>query len=127
MENCLGGGHLSGLALNEDHDVFLEGGTLSVATGADFVVQKIRTLLLAYRGEWYLNTDSGVPWFQTILTNPTDVEENESILKRVILTPRGVTSITEFTATFDEQERDMTVVFRVDTIYGPSGIEEVTI
>ena len=118
---------MTAYALDEDHDVFLRGGQIALAEGPDFVVQAIRTRLLLYRGEWWLDTESGVPWFQEILTKPADVVRTESTLRRTILETPGVTGLISFDLAFDRPRRDLRVSFEVQTEFGPSGVEVVQV
>lgn len=118
---------MTAFALDGNHDVFLRGGQIALAEGPDFVVQAIRTRLLLYRGEWWLDTASGVPWFQEILKAPANIPRTESTLRRTILETPGVTGLTLFDLTFDRARRDLRVTFEVQTEFGPSGVEVVSI
>lgn len=118
---------MTAYALDENHDVFLRGGQIALADGPDYVVQAIRTRLLLYRGEWWLDTGAGVPWFQEILTKPADVVRTESTLRRTILETPGVTGLISFDLTLDRSRRDLRVEFEVSTEYGPSGVEVISV
>lgn len=111
----------SAFALNSDNDIYASAGSLVRNSGSDYVVQTIRTQLLMYQGEWWLDLTAGIPWFQTILAAPADIKTAEQIIKTSILGTPGVTELVEFDATFDNSTRDFKITFIVLTEYGPSG------
>ena len=53
------------LKLGGNHDLDLC--RLTLADGAERVRQQIKVTLLTFLGEWFLNTDHGVPYFEQIL------------------------------------------------------------
>lgn len=117
---------MSAFALDGDHDIFVSGGNLSrVSEGAE-VAQKIGTKYLHYLGEWWLDLDSGVPWFQSILGEASELAEAESILKRVVTTTPGVTALISFTADLDAA-RLFAITFEADTEFGSTGSVTVSV
>lgn len=111
---------MSAFALDEDHDIFISGGQLSRVSGIDEVVQKITNKYLHYLGEWWLNFESGTPWFQVVFFTPGSISEVESVLKKVITSTPSVTSLTAFDATLSP-EREFDITFEADTDFGPTG------
>lgn len=81
-------------------------------------IQAVATRLRLFRGEWFLNLDSGVPWFQQILTKPARVARAERIIKDTITQTEGIESLQEFESSFDTGTRDFSVSFTAKTIYG---------
>lgn len=117
-----------GKALNENNDIFFEkGGIRLVEDGAE-VVQHVRTRLLFYMGEWFLDKLAGVPYFQSIFVKPADLGNIESIFKTKILETPGVLQLNEFTMTYQGQsQRKLTVEFSAETTFGTINNEKVTI
>lgn len=114
------------LALNASHDLYqsaLSG--VAIAAGADAVVQTITTRLRLFRGEWWLDTTAGMPWFEEVFEGGQDLRRIESALKTQILATPGVEAILSFDLDFTASTRELSVSFEVDTIYGPSGTIEV--
>ena len=111
---------MSAFALDDGHDIFVTGGNLARVSDIDEVVQKITTKLLHYLAEWWLNLNSGVPWFQSILGESADIAEAESILRRVITSTPGVTSLEEFEADLSPA-RVFSVTFEASTEFGGTG------
>lgn len=119
---------MTAFALDTDHDIYL--GTpsaLAIVEGADYVVQSIRTRLLLYLAEWWLDESEGTPWLQKILGTPTNPTVVERALKARILGTSGVTELLSFDVTYGAAERRLTVQFEVLTIYGPSGVVTVDV
>lgn len=115
-------------ALNESHDLYQSSRSgIAIAEGADSVVQGIRTRLLLFKGEWFLDINTGMPWFQEVFTDGgQDIRRIESALKTQINATPGVEAILSFNLEFIGSTRELTVSFEVDTIYGPSGLISVT-
>ena len=111
---------MSAIALDDDHDIFVTGGQLSRVSDVDEVVQKITTKLLHYLGEWWLDLNSGVPWFESILGESSDLAEAEAILRRVITSTEGVTTLEEFEADLSP-DRVFSVTFEASTAFGGTG------
>lgn len=118
---------MTAYALDESHDLYVRGGQVARATGADFVVQAIRTRLLLYRGEWWLDLSAGVPWFEEILGWPGALRTAEVEIRRSITETPGVTELVSFDVQLDRRARDLRITFEVLTEYGPSDVETVTI
>lgn len=115
------------LALNAAHDLYLgpQSG-IALAEGAEAVVQGVTTRLRLFRGEWFLNVNAGMPWFQEVFTDGgQDIRRIESALRAQILATPGVEQILSLDIDFNGGTRDLSVTFDVDTIYGPSGLVEV--
>ncbi len=112
---------MTAFELDSAGDIYVRDGSLARAVGADAVVQRLRTKLRFYLGEWYLNRAAGVPWFQKIFSTPADIENNERIIKKLILDDPDVVEIQEFSSAFEGATRAYTITFRVLTVFGPSG------
>lgn len=97
-------------------------------------VQAIKTRLLLYAGEWFLDLKEGTPWGGFPLNNfvvdqgkilaryPSIELQNSNIKTRVLNTP-GVLSIEEYNATFNPNSRLMSINMTVNTIYGQANLE----
>lgn len=116
------------LALNSNNDLFIVNGNFALVDDAAEVLQSVRSRLLFYMGEWFLDNQIGVPYHQEIFTKPANLGRVESILKGVILGTSGVKSLTDFSMEFnDPRTRALTVTFTAETIYGSIDSEEVSI
>ena len=86
------------------------------------VGQAVRTRLLLWLGEWFLNIDEGTPYMQGILGKYSVDVANITIQDRVFGT-QGLTDITNFESEIDPDTRNLSVQFSIDTIYGPTSVE----
>ncbi len=117
-----------GRALDSNNDLIISGGRLAVVTDGAEVVQHVRSRLLFYLGEWFLDNEAGVPYFQQIFTKPANIALVESILKTTIIQTPGVLKLTEFASSYEGKSvRRLTVTFAAETIYGVIDTTEVTI
>ena len=117
-----------GRALDSNNDLIVRGGSLlTVADGAE-VVQHVRSRLLFYLAEWFLDIDAGVPYFQEIFTKPANLANIESIFKSKILRTPGVKRLTDFSMTYEGgSSRTLSVSFSAETTFGFIDKDKVTI
>ena len=70
-----------------------------------------------FEGEWFLNSEHGLPYFQDILGSKNlDLNILESILREQILDVQGIKEILETSIDYNETERQVDYVFRATTI-----------
>ena len=105
-------------ALNECNDIFLNGNRIAVNNDAEQVAQKVKTKLLFYQGEWFLDITVGVPYFQQVFVKPALIGTIESLIKSQIINTEGVKKLTFFKSNFDRKNRKFSVSFSAETIYG---------
>lgn len=111
--------------LDANHDMTFGRGMRNIATTAEAVAQRLRCRLLTIRGEWFLDTDAGVPWFQPddsdvypIMGRVQNVQYNEAVLKSTILETDGVQTLDSFSMVFDHQTRKLRVTAAGKDVYG---------
>lgn len=115
-----------GIALNEPDytnggipDVYMgTDGNLATVTDAQAVGQHAKQRIKAFKGEWFLNANVGVPWLTDILGKGYDPALAESVIKSVVKKTDGVTEITSFSVKFERQKRALAAsAITVATIY----------
>jgi len=117
-----------GRALDSNNDLIVEGGQLKLVEDGAEVVQHVRSRLLFYQEEWFLDLQAGTPYFQQIFVKPSNLANIESIFKTRILETPGVESLTEFEMDYDGGSvRKLTVSFSAQTTFGSIDNEKVTI
>lgn len=84
------------MELSSEYDIYTEDGDLVLVQDEDQVAQYVEIRLLSYLGEWFLNTDLGTPYFQSILGRVFRPAEAAAILRRRILATEGVDKIVSF-------------------------------
>lgn len=92
--------------------VFVNGATPTTEDYADVVAQRLYILLRTFQGEWYLNTEYGIPYIQSILGQKVNKNTVDRILQEKILAEVGVAEITMFTSQLSAS-RQYSCSFRV--------------
>lgn len=107
------------LALSDDHDLDLDLlGRASFVDGADRIAQQIKTTLLAFMGEWFLDTTFGVPYFEDVLVKSPDRASIEAIFRARIRAVPGVTQVQAMQLQMERQLRVLRVTYQADTSFG---------
>lgn len=86
------------------------------------VAQSVRTRLLLWLGEFFLDIREGTPYFQGILGKHSKTEADVTIQDRV-LGGQGVVDIQNYASDIDPITRRLTASFDLDTIYGPTAVQ----
>lgn len=69
--------------------------------GTPATAQAVTTRLRLFKGEWFLNLNSGVPWFQEVFVKPARLAQTDSMIRKVILQTEGVAKLLKFELTFE--------------------------
>lgn len=88
------------------------------AVDAESVAQNVVTRLRTFKGEWFLDTDFGVAWFQSILVKPSNIPLSEALIKAMIIATDGVDQIKSFSLTVNSAKRIASLSVSLTTIYG---------
>lgn len=107
----------------ETHDLALVAGQLVLSEGDTDLAQKIKTRLLFVKGEWYLNPDLGIPYFEDIFIKNPDLSVVKAHFVSAILDVPGVESIISLDPTFNRAERTYYLDFVVKSAVGEVQIE----
>lgn len=91
------------------HDLEITNNSLVIVTDARAVAQRVKQHLRLFAGEWFLNTESGVPWIEFVFTKPFDQATAEAVIKDAIMRVPGVVEITSFAMDFRPERRQADV------------------
>jgi hypothetical protein len=94
------------------------------------VGQSVKTRLLLFSGEWFLDTTAGTPWGGfplndlvvqqgRVLAEHTQLSRDAAIRDRIIST-EGVTTLAEYGSSFNRDTRAFHINATIDTVYGRS-------
>lgn len=87
------------------------------------VAQAVKTYLLLFLGEWYLNVNDGTPWFQGVIGFHSQEEADQTLIQ-TILGIQGVQNVTNWKSSVDPTTRKYTSVSaNLQTIYGQTQLE----
>ena len=108
------------ILLNPDtHDVEFVNGDCPVTTTIQLgVAQRLKIMLQTFLGEWFLNTDTGIPYFEAIFGKVRSKSSVDLILQEKILSDPGVIEMVEFESELDGARRVYSMRFKVRTSEG---------
>jgi hypothetical protein len=79
-------------------DIYLENGTARLtSTLLEEVAQRLFISLKMFKGEWFLDPDQGIPYWQSILGQRIPLSVMSGIFRRAIQLQPGVKAITKLT------------------------------
>lgn len=88
------------------------------------VAQRLRIKLQTYLGEWFLNVETGVPYYERILRKGVRKQDIDVIFQTLIREEPDVLEITEFSSTLSGA-REYELSFRVRVASGTT--DQITI
>jgi hypothetical protein len=80
--------------------------------GKEAVAQRIAIQLNTFRGEYFLDTQFGTPYYQTILRKGVSLTLIDSELKKVIRGVTGVLQLISYSSSLDRASRTLSVRFK---------------
>lgn len=86
------------------------------------VGQAVKTRLLLWLGEWFLDIEEGTLFMQGILGKYSETEANVTIQDRVLGT-LGLTDLQNYVSDRNPDTRALSVEFDINTIYGPTPVQ----
>lgn len=105
-------------ALTSDGDYQFGRSGIFLTDNAGAVAQAIKTRLMLWTGEWFLDNREGTPYNEAILGYGTQGTRDAAIKSRILTTP-GVRALTKYASSVTA-DRKMTVSATVETVYGTS-------
>lgn len=99
-------------------DFLMSNGDLYLTTEYNAIAQDVRLRLRFFKGEWFLDLDAGVPFFEAILVKSPNLAIIRDIISEKILEAPGVKSITSLTLDFNRATRELNVAATVNTDLG---------
>lgn len=100
------------------HDiVFVNGETPMTDSVSDALKQRLKIKLLTFKGEWFLNTNYGTPYFQQIFGKGRTKGSIDIIFRELIEADQDVSAVLDFNSALSNDRR-YTLSFSVKTITG---------
>ena len=99
--------------LDDNHDLVFVNNDLALTDAKQGTIQKIKQKLKFIKGEYFLNEDLGIPYYENILVKNPDLALIESIYIRALQEIEEITEIESFNLNFDPQTRNLSVNFEV--------------
>lgn len=96
------------------HDISASGFDFTTTTDdVDALIQRLKIRLMSFKGDWFLNTDFGVPYFQEIFVSRNPKDDADTIFKLQITSMDGVSSLMSYSSTFNNSTREFNLDFKV--------------
>lgn len=96
-------------------DLDVANGDFVLATGVEFIRQKLSSRFKFFLGEWFLDQREGVPYYRDVFVKNPNPEVIRSIFRQVALSVPGVIALPRFDLVFDPVERLLTFNFEART------------
>lgn len=110
---------MTGIALDETNDIFLDtNGNLALCKDIEAVKTAVSCATKTNYGEIILNTQAGIPYFETIFIAHPDIELWKSYMKETILRVPKVLSIEYFKTNEYNKEGVLKYACVINTQYG---------
>lgn len=109
---------MSSFQLDNDGDLQITNNAFSLTEGIEAIRQHLQCKFRLFLGEWFLDLDVGVPWFQEVFRKQTTFVVLQEIFKETILTTPGVIQLLTFTFDYDNFTREAVVNFSCQTTEG---------
>lgn len=104
---------MSDIRLDFSHDLDLFRSELSLVQGEEAIQQQLRIRLQFFLGEWFLDTQVGVPFYRDILIKNPNLALIRDVFRRAIITTPGIASVEELNVEItDKALRVLSVSFR---------------
>ena len=104
--------------LLDDNGVVLRNGDWAFAVDREGIQQRIGQTLRTIAGEWFLDLDYGLPYFEQILVKNPNLPSVQDIFRRALLSVKGVSSVERLNLSLDTTSRTLTVSWVVLTDLG---------
>lgn len=110
------------------HDVvFINGASPVAQSQQDIVAQRLKISLQTFLGEWFLDIDTGIPYFQQILNKIRSKSTVDTIFQQAILNDPGVVELLSYQSVLDSSRRGFHLEFAVRAANGEEIALEFTI
>lgn len=111
------------LQLDNSGDLLVSNYDLSLIEGVDQIAQNLAIRLRFFLGEWFLDIEQGIAYYQDIFIKSPNQIQVENLLKNEILETDGIIEITSFEAEYDVALRKFNVAFTALSDEGEINLE----
>lgn len=107
------------IELDKDtHDLKFTNRKLVLIDGKERLYQQLKCRLETIYGEWFLDTQFGVKYYEEIWVKNPNLAVVNGILKAIILETPDVLEITSFSSALNTAKRTLTIAFTVKSSFG---------
>lgn len=112
---------ITDFGLNEDGDEYADATGLAMTGDLDGIRQQVTLRLGFFKGEWFLDEEAGLAWYEEILVKNPNLIRIRDIFRTAILSVNGISDVTYLDVRFTGA-RTVTVEFRATTDLGELGV-----
>ncbi len=98
--------------------VVIRNGDWAFAEDRTGIQQRISQVLKTIAGDWFLDLDYGIPYFEQILVKNPNLPSVQDLFRRALLSVKGVSSVERLTLDLNTTSRTLTVNWVVLTDLG---------
>lgn len=96
------------------HDIFFSNFRLAtLVTKAEDLGQRLKVKLLLFKGEWFLNINYGVPYYQEVFVRQSSKDKVDDIFRAQIASEDGVVDLLSYSSVFNTSTRSFAVTASV--------------
>lgn len=97
------------ILLSSNHDLAIIDFDLKLTDETNVVAQRVKRALLLFKGEYFLDSEIGMPYYDDILGTKNSIDTIQAIFINAIREVKGVADIKEFNIAFDDPTRTLTI------------------
>lgn len=101
------------IALNSNYDLDIVNCDFRLTDDSEITLQKLKQVLKTIRGEWRLDQNLGLPYFDEILIKNPFLDRIKSIFIKAIQSVEEVSSINSLEISVNDLTRTLNVTFEV--------------
>lgn len=101
------------LLLGEEKDIVIEGFDLKLTDNETSLTQLLKQELLTFKGDWFLDQDKGLPYYQDILGQRNSIDSVRAIFIEAIKSVSGVKEIVDLELNLNGKDRTLDVSITV--------------
>lgn len=92
-------------------DLDVSGDAAHIVDGDDAIVQHVALRLRLFRGEWFLDSRVGMPYYERVLVKNPDLVAVRSAFRQAIIETPGIATLDKFSLVLNSATRLLSVEF----------------
>lgn len=106
------------------NDILSVEGKVGIVQDAEEVIQRVKTRLRRVLGEWFLQVNAGLPYFNGDMLGGKNTQYVIMVVKAEIINTEGVQDVTSISIEYNNKTRKATVTARIVVNAKPYSITE---
>lgn len=97
-------------------DLDFSASDLQIIDGSEAIAQHLRIRLQFFLGEWFLNRDIGIPYFQDVFIKAPSTSVVRRIIRDVVAGTPGVAEVTDLLVDYEPADRRLNISFNATAL-----------